>query len=147
MSESHEAEGSCLCGAVRISTNEMRDAVGACHCGMCRKWGGGPLLAVDCGSGVRIEGEDQVSVYDSSAWAERGFCARCGSHLFYRLKQDGRYLVPAGLFGDRHVFRLRHQVFIDDKPGYYAFAQRTTELTAREVFEKYAPRSDHGTDG
>ena len=24
----------------------------------------------------------------SSAWAERGFCKNCGSHLFYRLKEN-----------------------------------------------------------
>ena len=27
--------------------------VGACLCSMCRKWGGGPLLAADCGTDPR----------------------------------------------------------------------------------------------
>ncbi|NIT13149.1 MAG: GFA family protein, partial [Candidatus Dadabacteria bacterium] len=52
---------------------------------MCRKWCGGPLMAVNCGTDVTFEGEDNITVYDSSSWAERGFCSGCGSHLFYRL--------------------------------------------------------------
>lgn len=54
MSETHEAVGTCLCGGVGIRTGAMSGSVGACHCGACRKWGGSPLLAVDCGSDVEI---------------------------------------------------------------------------------------------
>jgi len=32
----------------------------------CRRWGGGPLLAVRCGSDVTIEGAGAVGVFDSS---------------------------------------------------------------------------------
>lgn len=141
MSETHESVGSCLCGAVDISAKYMSDSVGACHCSTCRRWGGGPLLAVECGSDVQVRGERYVSVYDSSDWAERGFCTKCGSHLFYRLKQDGSYIVPVGLFGDEHPFTFDHQVFIDEKPAYYGFAQRTTDMTGEEVFAKYAPEA------
>jgi len=70
----------------------MDTGVGACYCGMCRRWGGGPLLAVDCGTSVRLTGEEHVGVFASSKWAERGFCKQCGSHLFYRLKQNGQYI-------------------------------------------------------
>ncbi|MBD2535464.1 hypothetical protein H6G97_41150 [Nostoc flagelliforme FACHB-838] len=48
MSNLSIAKGSCLCRAVSLSTNSMRKNVTACHCSMCRNWGGGPLLAVDC---------------------------------------------------------------------------------------------------
>ncbi len=50
MSELSVAKGSCLCGAVSLSTTSMNHHVAACHCSMCRKWGGGPLLAVECES-------------------------------------------------------------------------------------------------
>jgi hypothetical protein len=45
-----ERRGSCLCGAVRVSTKATNKGVGACHCSMCRKWTGGPLLVIGCGS-------------------------------------------------------------------------------------------------
>lgn len=137
MSETWKGEGRCLCGAVRITANSMSGSVGACHCDTCRRWSGGPMMAVGCGQDVRIEGEQYVSVFDSSTWADRGFCSKCGSHLFYRLKQSGEYIVPAGLFGDDASFVFDHQVFIDEKPGYYSFSNETRDMTGKEVFEKY----------
>ncbi|MPZ42421.1 MAG: GFA family protein [Betaproteobacteria bacterium] len=137
MTSAKERKGSCLCGAVCVSATIQDDSVAACHCTICRKWGGGPLLAVDCGADFRIENEDNVSVYASSAWAERGFCRQCGTHLFYRLKQGPRYFVPAGVFGDGEPWALTHQIFIDEKPEFYAFANPTTNLTGAEVFAQF----------
>ena len=138
----NERTGSCLCGAVRIAAPAGRHRVGACHCRMCQKWAGGPLMAMNCGAEVRLEGQDDVAVYDSSQWAERGFCRRCGSHLFYRLKHDGTYIVLPGLFDDSHGLVFDHQVFIDEKPPYYAFAGRTRDLTGAQVFALYAPPAE-----
>lgn len=39
MSEGHEGKGNCLCGAVSFTAHDMAKNIGACHCGMCRKWG------------------------------------------------------------------------------------------------------------
>ncbi len=141
MSEPRERSGSCLCGAIRITARRVSPSVGACHCSMCRRWGGGPLLAVDCGTEVEIEGEEHVSVFGSSAWAERGFCSRCGSHLFYRLKQSGQVILSAGLLDDQTGFTFDHQVFVDERPDYYEFANRTHDMTGPEVFAKYGPSS------
>ncbi len=122
-----EAKGSCLCGVVRVTAKNVNKNVGACHCSTCRKWTGGPLLAVDCGTDVSFEGEENVSVFDSSKWAERGFCNKCGSHLFYRLKESQQHIMSVGLFEDDRMFVLDHQVFIDEKPTFYQFANKTKE--------------------
>lgn len=137
MSELFEAKGSCLCGAIQFSAKKVSKSVGACHCGMCRKWGGGPLMAVNSGTDVSFEGEENISVYDSSAWAERGFCKQCGSHLFYRLKESGQHIIPAGLFEIQDSFIFDNQVFVDRKPPFYSFANETNDMTEAEVFEKY----------
>jgi len=136
MSKSTEANGSCLCGAVKFHVNQMSSSVGACHCSMCRKWGGGPLMAVDCGTDVAFTGEENIAVYDSSAWAERGFCKQCGSHLFFRLKESQLTMIPAGLLDGNPQFVFDHQVFIDDKPAYYCFANETRNMTGDAVFEQ-----------
>ena len=115
----------------------INNKVGACHCAMCRKWGGGPLMAVNCGVDVFFEGEDNILVFDSSGWAERGFCKKCGSHLFYRLKERKEYIIPTGLFDDQESFVFNTQVFIDKKPSFYCFANKTNDMTEAEVFEKY----------
>ncbi|MGH8478560.1 MAG: GFA family protein [Gammaproteobacteria bacterium] len=137
-----ERRGSCLCGAVRVSTKATSRGVGACHCSMCRKWTGGPLLVIGCGSDVHFEGDDSISVFSSSDWAERGFCSKCGSHLFYRLKKEGHYEVPVGLFDDGEQWVLEQQIFIDEKPSFYSFANQTKNMTGAEVFAQYSVPSD-----
>ncbi len=138
MSDVVEAKGSCLCGAVRFTAKGLSKSVGACHCDMCRKWGGGPFMAVDCGTDVSFEGAENISVFDSSKWAERGFCGKCGSHLFYRLKEKKRHIMPVGLFGDDISFRFDHQVFIDERPAFYQFANETEDMTGEELFAKFS---------
>lgn len=80
----------CLCGKVSIQVKEIQHEVGACHCSMCRKWGSGPLLTIEAGttSDIIIHNEQFVSRYQSSEWAERGFCSHCGSNLFYHYYQQ-----------------------------------------------------------
>jgi len=135
-----ERRGKCLCGAVRVVGMPKGDGVAACHCTMCRNWGGGPMLVADCGEDFHLEDEASVNVYESSGWAERGFCRHCGTHLFYRLKQGGRYFVPVGLFGDDEPWVLEHQIFIDEKPAFYAFANATQNLTGAELFAQFGQK-------
>lgn len=93
---------------------------------------------MDCGQQVAFDDESQISIFDSSAWAVRGFCAKCGSHLPYWLRGDGKYIMPVGLFdadGDngQKSFVLDHQIFIDAKSLYSTFADQTHNLTGAEV--------------
>ena len=136
MSDSRLGNGCCLCGKVRFSVPQMRQKMGACHCKMCRKWGGGPLLSVHCGSTVTFTGEEHIATYRSSDWAVRGFCKHCGSHLFFRLK-EAQYFMPIGLFEHVNTIAFEHQIFIDEKPGYYCFADKTEQMTGAQAFAKY----------
>lgn len=135
-----ERTGHCLCAAVGVSIRKASRDVAVCHCRMCRRWSGGPLLVVKCGPDVSFEGEDGISVFSSSDWAERGFCSRCGTHLFYRLKKSGFYAVPVGLFDGDEEWVLEQQMFIDEKPPFYAFANETPTLTGAEVFALHRRR-------
>ena len=130
-------KGQCLCGAIEVEAPAQQE-VGLCHCSMCRRWSGGPMFAVHCGSQVRFGGQ-APSVYRSSEWAERGFCPRCGTHLFYHLLPANDYILPAGLFQDQG-FRLTNQIFIDEKPAFYDFSNDTATLTGQQVFEQFAPK-------
>ena len=82
------------------------------------------------------------SVFDSSPWAQRGFCKHCGTHLFYRLKEAQHYHLPVGLFDEAPEFSFDQQIFIDEKPAYYRFANDTRNMTGAEVFALYAPPPD-----
>lgn len=130
--------GKCLCGAVSVTTPD-NPAMNACHCGMCRRWGGGPMMSIHCGSDTKFEGADRITVFGSSDWAERAFCSVCGTHLYYRLIQTNDHILSVGLFQDGPEFRFEEQIFIDQKPRSYDFANVTSKLTEAEVFSKYAP--------
>lgn len=131
-------KGTCLCGAIEVTARNHHEA-GLCHCTTCRRWTGGPMFSVHCGSDVQFSG-DAPAVYRSSGWAERGFCARCGTHLFYHLLPTNEYVLSVGLFQDE-PFQLATEIFIDEKPSYYELRNETRKMTGQEVFDLYAPGS------
>lgn len=138
MTDYKVGKGKCLCGSIQIVAEKMSRELDVCHCEMCRRWAGGPLMSVFCGSDLEIDGDEFLTVYDSSPWAERGFCKKCGSGLFYRLKNSGHYYVSAGIFENAEDIVFHSQIFIDKKPDYYSFANETITMTEAEVFELFA---------
>lgn len=130
-------KGTCLCKAVKISAKTISRDVGVCHCSYCRKWAGGPLLAVEATDKVVFAGKDSITRYESSEWAERGFCNKCGSHLFYHLLPKDSYVIPVGLFENDENFILEHEIFIEEKPSYYNFKEKTQKMTGEQVFAQF----------
>lgn len=128
----------CLCRAIEIETADHHE-VGLCHCSMCRRWTGGPMFALHCGTEVTFSGQAPAR-YQSSDWAERGFCPTCGTHLFYHLLPNNEYILPAGLFQDQPL-TLTSEIFIDEKPAYYEFKNDTHKMTGQEVFELFAAQN------
>jgi hypothetical protein len=136
--ETRERKGHCLCGDVQITAHQASTEVGACHCHMCRRWGGGPAFELDCGTDVTITGEDHIAVYNSSEWAERAFCTTCGTNLYYRLKEPGQYMIASAIFDNEDGLNFTTQVYIDSKPDYYSLAEQTKNLTGAEVEAMFA---------
>ncbi len=139
--ETIRLQGRCLCGSVEISTNKASKSLTACHCKMCRRWTGGPLLIVDCGDDITVKGADNISLHQTSELGERAFCTNCGSGLYYHYFDNNKYFVPAGLF-DFHSFSFDKQIFIDQKPPYYSFSNETSDQTEVEFCNlKYGKES------
>ena len=136
-----ERSGKCLCGAVRFTVGSAETHHHACHCGMCRRWAGGPLLGTMV-EGLNLEGAENVTRYESSAWAERGFCKICGSHLFYYLKPADRYIMSVGAFDDSTDFHLASEIYVDHQPAGYAFAGLRPRLTEAETLAHFAAPED-----
>jgi hypothetical protein len=124
--------GHCLCGAARFVATPAKMEMDACHCSMCRRWGGGPAMTVFCND-VQFEDERAVGVYLSSEWAERGFCKTCGSNLFWRTHDRKMFTVSAQAFDDPGQFPFTVEIYIDQKPANYAFANDTKKMTGAEV--------------
>jgi hypothetical protein len=80
------AEGGCLCGAVRYRFDAEPFNAGYCHCSMCRKASGAPVIAAASVPRDRLEllqGEAALVRYRSSPEVTRIFCGTCGGHLFF----------------------------------------------------------------
>ena len=136
--------GKCLCGEVEIKITADHHDVGTCHCEMCRRWSSGPFMVLHVGKDLEISGAENITTYASSEWAERAFCNKCGSNLYYKLTGNGDHMLSAGLFDDTDDMVLTNQIFIDEKPGYYELANDTPKMTGAEVFAMYAPNDDAG---
>lgn len=123
--------GKCLCGAVSFVAEDVKKETHACHCGMCRRWSGSPVFGVSVGK-IQFSGEENISVYVSSDWAERGFCKTCGTNLFYRLRESGHHIVCAGSFDKQEDLPLVGEIYIDQKPAGYDFVGDHPRQTERE---------------
>lgn len=133
-----QKSGHCLCGKVSY-TAQVSSGVGACHCSMCQRWTGSAFMAVDAGSDIEFKGEESIARYNSSEWAERGFCKACGTSLFYHLKQHDQYIMVLGTLDDVEGLAFDHQIFVEEKSPVYQFANQTREMTGEEVFAAFAP--------
>ncbi|MFN7011471.1 MAG: GFA family protein [Allorhizobium sp.] len=126
-----ERTGHCLCGGVSFAVEGKVRPVVYCHCSQCRRQTGLHYAATEVPRDrLTVAGENLVSWYRASAAAERGFCSRCGSALFWR--QDGNLNIsilagafdpPSGLVGGYHIYCADRGDFYtinDDLPQYQA---------------------------
>lgn len=77
--------GGCLCGDIRYRVAGTRVDAAYCHCRICQRAGGAPVLAwftVPIAAFAYQRG--QPTIYRSSAVYQREFCGRCGTPLVFR---------------------------------------------------------------
>ncbi|MEM9495071.1 MAG: GFA family protein [Pseudomonadota bacterium] len=138
--------GQCLCGAVKFKATPKESEMGVCHCAMCQRWAGGVFMAVSCGVSVEIEDETQLGVYQSSDWGERCFCKVCGSTLFWRMRDGTNTAVSAAAFEDSANFAFTSEIFIDEKPSTYEFANVTKQQAGPEVIAAFTAQLEKGAE-
>lgn len=132
--------GRCLCRAVSYTVLKELDHVDACHCGTCRRWSGGVHLGADVGSDeMELLGEENLVHYQSSEWAERAFCATCGTHIYYRITAEGPgkgvYSLSAGTLDDMNGLPLKKEIYTDSKPDGYDFVGDHPRMTEAEFLK------------
>ncbi len=113
--------GSCLCGAVRINVDATLDPPIACHCNICRKMTGHYLVTTDIPrESLSVEGMEFVTWFHSSEKARRGFCAKCGSTLFFDPVTEIDWTsVAMGAFCQPTDVKTHVHIFVSQKGDYY----------------------------
>ena len=113
------AAGGCLCGAVRYEVRgPLRDVV-LCHCNRCRRAHGHVAAYAACRSVDLVLVADRgLSWYDEGERL-RGFCATCGSRLFWRAEGRETTSIAAGTIDPPSGLRTIGQIFVADAGDYY----------------------------
>ncbi|MEL7313007.1 MAG: GFA family protein [Pseudomonadota bacterium] len=128
--------GQCLCGAVTFKGKGEPEGVHCCHCRDCARWNGGPLMAVEFSESFEFSGP--LHWFQSSDWAERGSCKRCGSALFWRMRDGSHFSAATGAFDDPSIFEgIESHIFYDQKSRHYEFADAAPRLSTAEVLAKF----------
>lgn len=112
--------GCCLCGAVRFElAAPLRDVI-VCHCRQCAQWTGYAVAATAVGAGqfTLLKGADVLTWFRSSDHAERGFCAKCGSSLFWKPKDGARISVLAGALDPPTGLKIAAHIFMDSRSDF-----------------------------
>ncbi|MCT4608332.1 MAG: GFA family protein [Pelagimonas sp.] len=138
-----ERKGGCMCGAVRFVAQDVPGDCGVCHCEMCRRWTGSALIGVTVPTEKVVWEGDSLTRIQSSDWAERGFCSRCGTGLFFRVTMEGEWFgkteIPVGVFDDPDGFTMTNEIYIDHKPDSFAYAGEGRKLmTRQDCVEKFS---------
>ncbi|MEE8527959.1 MAG: GFA family protein [Gammaproteobacteria bacterium] len=115
MTSNPSVSGSCLCGAVRFELELPAKWCAHCHCTMCQRAHGAAFVTwvgVDEAVLRLDDNSDCLSWFSSSDNAERGFCGRCGSTLFFKSQR-----WP----GEIHVVRSNIVGNIDPEPQAHVY--------------------------
>ena len=112
--------GSCLCGAVTFEVAAELGAPDACHCTQCRKQSGHFWVSTSVKhAALKLTGADRLTWYQSSEKTRRGFCATCGSFLFWERNGGDNLGIGMGAFDTPTGTHLDHHIFTANKGDYY----------------------------
>ncbi len=123
-------EGGCLCGRVRYRIDGAPRNAGYCHCRMCQRAGGAPVVPwLTTDRRIFAWTAAEPASYGSSPGVERLFCPVCGSQLVFRALAEPETLdvtlasldVPAAIAPDHHIWTTSQIGWFeikDDLPRY-----------------------------
>lgn len=113
--------GGCLCGAVRFEARVHKREVVACTCEQCLRQSGG--VALDVASVSDVVWRGLPATFRASGHATRGFCARCGSTLYWQ--QDGEQpALSHGAMDEAQGWRLVEVCHPESCPDAYRVVAR-----------------------
>jgi hypothetical protein len=132
-----EKTGRCMCGAVSFVATDMAGNFSRCHCKMCLRWVGGPFDGVQVETAkLTFTGDDNISVFTSSHFAERGNCKVCGSAVFWRLTAGpyvGKTGIPLGMLDDTDGMMMTSELFVDLKNSTSLVPEERQQMTSDDI--------------
>lgn len=124
MTDTLRARGACHCGAVRFEVRgPLRDVL-ICHCSDCRRHNGHASAHTRCAKEhLAFLTDATLKWYDSSANASRGFCAACGSILFFQRHGVAFTAISAGVLEPPTRLATAVHLYAPSKSDYYEIGE------------------------
>ncbi len=118
-------QGGCHCGAVRYEVGGQPKHVTLCHCTDCRKSAGAPAVAWAAFAEddfMLLQGE--LTNFQSSSIARRGFCPRCGTGITYRNDSElpGIVDIQSATLDDPDAMPVQAHIQTAERIGWMAHA-------------------------
>jgi hypothetical protein len=112
--------GGCMCGQVRYAVQgALRDII-CCHCEQCRRSSGHFVAATACRkANFRLLNHDTLKWYSFKPGLRRGFCAACGSSLFFEDLKGERISIAAGTLDQPHGLKIAAHIYTAEAGDYY----------------------------
>lgn len=112
--------GSCLCGAVSFEVAGPVPPPSVCHCNQCRKQSGHVWSSSYVPQErLTLTKSDDLKWFAATPSAKRGFCATCGSFLFWKHRDGPTISFSMGSLENPTGLTLARHIFVADKGDYY----------------------------
>lgn len=121
-------KGACLCRAITYEIDEEVTELVFCHCSFCRK-ATSSAFSVNARvsrESVRLQGQEQLTTYQSTPGKHRYYCRNCHSQLFHIQEETSDILTlkmgtvehsdqDLNQVTKRHIFQDSNFVWLQDK--------------------------------
>ena len=119
--------GRCLCGQVQYEIHGKLRGIVNCHCSKCRKFHGnfGAYTSIKY-ENLTITAQASLKWYrpltDETPNVHRGFCANCGSSLFWHAKDQPTIAVAAGSLDEPTRLKTIGHIWLSQMADYYTIS-------------------------
>ncbi len=135
MSKAPTARGRCLCGAIQYEVRGPLREVVVCHCEECRRWHGhAPAFTAAARTDFALLSDAPLRWFAgarSDAGARRGFCADCGTSLFWEAENRESISIAAGTLDRPTGLHLAAHIYVSDAGDYYRLPRDGLPRSAR----------------
>lgn len=120
---SSPAEGGCHCGAVRYRVTPCEGDSAYCHCRICQRTAGAPVLAwISIPLAAFAYVNKPPRVYRSGPASQREFCGDCGTQLLFRADQGRTVDVNTATLDDPEIAPPHYHIWRASKIGWFETA-------------------------
>lgn len=109
--------GGCLCGAIRYRLTAPQIDAGYCHCRLCQRAAGAPVVAWATFPFDAFAMERGTpTLFASSPSAERGFCGHCGTPVHFNKRENPQRIdITIASLDDPDAIPLQYHIWMESR--------------------------------